>query len=69
MRSNRHAEKKRDLDYGLPNFPFRQNHEEETLKRNLHRLKTQQLKFLKDTDWMFENKNRVDPSDYFHKYI
>jgi hypothetical protein len=58
-----------DILSGLPIFPYRQNHEEETLKRNLQRLKTQQLKFLKDTDWMFENKNRVDPRDYFHKYI
>lgn len=71
MRNNRGHEKNRDLDLlaGLPVFNYRPNHEEENLKRNLQRLKSQQLKFLKDTDWMFENKNRVDPRDYFHKYI
>ena len=71
MRKNRGHEKTREIDL-LSNhlgINYRPNHEEENLKRNLQRLKTQQLKFLKDTDWMFENKNRVDPRDYFHKYI
>lgn len=71
MKSNRGKEGTKNLDLltRMPVFPYQQNLEEESLKRDLQRLKNQQLKLLKDTDWMFENKNRVDPRDYFHKYI
>lgn len=71
MRNNRSREKSRDIELlsKIGIFPCRPSGEEEMLKRNLQRMKSQQMKFLRDTDWMFENKSRVDPKDYFHKYL
>ena len=50
-------------------FKYQNNKDEDKLAEELQKMKTQQLKFLKETDWMFENKSRLDPKDYFHKHL